>query len=159
MKDTAIELTALDRECSVFCRYLIGQNPNEYVREKYREAHRSRSFSRYNRSKAADGFLVKIARISPWSTQFIDVYSSCFERTSLVRKKLVLLLAILESAAPSHLWLESVDSTIGLIVVKSALRSVTFVMLLLLSFVVIFPFQMVLRGSANFIGAWLPRHG
>ena len=31
----------LDRECAVFCRYLIGQEPNEYVKKKYRAAHQS----------------------------------------------------------------------------------------------------------------------
>jgi hypothetical protein len=159
MTDTAVDFKALDRECSVFCRYLIGQAPNDYVKKKYREAHRSRSFARHNPSIPSDDFLVKIARISPWSTRFIDVYSSFFQRTSLVRKKLVLLLAILESAEPSHHYLESVDSTIALIVVKSVLRSLTFVVLLLIGAVLIFPFQLVFRGGANVIGAWLPRHG
>lgn len=159
MKDTAINFKALDRECSVFCRYLIGQAPNDYVRKKYRDANLSHPFAIGNPSPSSDDFLVIIARISPWATRMIDVYSLFFQRSSLVRKKLVLLLAILESASPSHRYLDSVDSTIPLLLLRCVFRSLTFVILLLIVTVLILPFQLLVRGSASFLGVWLPRHG
>ena len=44
MKAGILRMSRLDRECVVFCRYLIGQEPNEYVKRKYREAHQAASF-------------------------------------------------------------------------------------------------------------------
>ena len=160
MKDTAIDFQALDRECSVFCRYLIGQNPNDYIRKKYRDANLSHAFDPGNPSHPFDDFLVAIAGISPWTTRMIDVYTLFFQRSSVIRKKLVLLLAILESAAPSHRYLDSVDSKIPLLfLMKCVFRSLTFVGLLLIVTVLILPFQLFVRGSVNFIAVCLARHG
>ena len=109
MKDSGVDSSALDRECAVFCRYLIGQEPNEYVKKKYRAAHQARSL-RGDLAHPADDFLVKAASIGPWSTKIIDAYTRVFHPFSMVRKKLVLLLAILECCAPPHAHLDSVDS-------------------------------------------------
>src|SRR5262245_43793124 len=109
MDELRFDFTILDRECNVFCRYLIGQTPNDYVRKKYRDAHGSRSLVGGGCISPWDALLIRIARISPWSTRITDVYSRVFYGSSLIRKKLVLLLAILESCAPSHRYLDSVD--------------------------------------------------
>ncbi len=150
----------LDRECSVFCRYLLGQEPNEYVKKKYREAHQSRSFNRGEHSDPGDGFLVKIARINPWSAKIIDAYSRVFRPYSTIRKKLVLLLAILESCAPTHGYLDSVDSnSIPLLALRLVQRCLTFALILMVGIGVILPVELILRGSTKCLVLWLPRHG
>lgn len=149
----------LDRECSVFCRYLIGQEPDDYVKGKYREAHRHAALAHVDPSNPLDSFLVKIAGISPWTTKVIDVYARVFRQSSLVRRKLVLLLAILESCAPFHVWLDSVDSnTIPLLFLRLLHRCLTFALLLVVAVLVIFPLDLVARRSAKLLVVWLPRH-
>jgi hypothetical protein len=160
MNNPVIDIERLDRECVVFCRYLIGQEPNEYVKRKYQEAHRRSSLPSDRRLDPADDFLVKVASISPWTTRLVDVHARVFCKSSLVRKKLILMLAILESCAPTHHYLDAVDSATVMRLFLSALyRCSTFVLMLLVAIVVIFPLHLGWRGSVKFRIVWLPRHG
>ena len=155
-----MDVKALDRECVVFCRYLIGQEPSEYVKRKYREAHQSRSFNHGEHSDPADGLLVKIARIHPWSTNIIDAYTRVFRPFSTVRKKLVLLLAVLETCAPTHAYLDSLDSaSVPLLCLRLVQRCLTFALIVIVSALVILPADLVLRGSARRRLLWQLRNG
>ena len=109
MKTAVLDDKILDRECSVFSIYLIGEPPSEYVKRKYREAHQT-GLLLDAAAQPAEDFLVRVASIGPWSAKIIDAYTRIFRPFSTVRKKLVLLLAILESCAPSHARLDSADS-------------------------------------------------
>jgi hypothetical protein len=159
MTASAKENSALDRECAVFCRYLIGQEPNEYVKAKYRAAHQS-GFLKGDRPCPADSFLVKFASINSSSTKIIDAHTRVFRPFSTIRKKLVLLLAILESCAPTHAYVDSVDSgSIPLLFFRLVYRGLTFILLVLVGVVVILPIELVLRGSIKCLVFWIPRHG
>ena len=150
---------ALDRECAVFCRYLIGQEPNEYVRRKYRTAHET-EFMRSERTYPTDGFLVKVASNGPWSTKIIDAYTRVFHPFASIRKKLILLLAILESCGPTDTYLDSVDSNSApLLFLRFVQRCLTFALIVIVGIVVIFPFELMLRVSKKYLVLWLPRHG
>jgi hypothetical protein len=154
-----VDPKTLERECTVFCRYLIGHEPNEYVKRKYRAAHATGSL-RGVRACPVDSFLVKVASISPWSTKIIDAYTRIFRPFSLLRKKVVLLLAILEICVPTHAYVDSVDSApIPLLFFRLVYRGLTFVLLVLVGFVLILPIELVLRGSVKCLVFWLPRHG
>src|SRR5262249_48093555 len=155
----AKENNALDGECAVFCRYLIGQEPNEYVKRKYRAAHQTGSL-RDDRACPAESLLVKVASIGPWSTKIIDAYTRVFRPFSIFRKKLVLLLAVLESCAPTHAYLDSVDSSsIPLLFLRLVQRCLIFVVLVIMGVVVILPVELISRGSAKCLVFWLSRHG
>jgi len=150
---------ALDRECSVFGRYLIGQEPNAYVKQKYRVAHQTSSL-RGDPRDATDAFLVKVAGISSWSTKIIDAYTRIFRPFSIVRKKLVLLLAILECCAPTHAYVDSVDSnSTSFLFVRFVQKSVTFGLILLIGMLFILPAELMLRSRVTRITFWLPRNG
>jgi hypothetical protein len=90
----------LERECHAFTRLLTGRPPTAYVTRKYIDAHRARpdltivmGFERVILAHAARGPLV--ARLA-------DAYARrLFPRGSL-RKKLVLLLAIIETSPGLH---------------------------------------------------------
>lgn len=86
----------LAEECMVFCRYLIACDPDPYVIEKYRLAHRLGHPHRHNPLSRFDEILVRFARTHLLAVQIVDAYSSMFYKASPVRSKLVLLLAILE---------------------------------------------------------------
>jgi len=158
MKTARLDDHTLDRECTVFCRYLIGQEPNDYVKQKYRAAHRTSPLG--DAGDAADAFLIKVAGIGSWSTKIIDAYTRVFRPFSILRKKLVLLLAVLESCAPTHAYLDSVDSSsIPLLFLRLVQRCLIFVLLVIVGVVVILPVELILRGSAKCFVFWLPRHG
>jgi hypothetical protein len=155
----ALPDNTLDRECDVFCRYLIGQEPNNYVQEKYRKAHQQgclRSGSECN----ADAFLVRVAAMGAWSTKIIDAYTRVFRPFSTVRKKLVLLLAILESCAPTHAHLDAVDGgSVPLLFLRFVNRSVIFVLAVMVGVLLVFPAELLLRGNVKRLFLWLPRNG
>ena len=159
MKTAELDDKTLNRECSVFSVYLIGEPPSEYVKRKYRAAHQTGCLLGAAAQPAED-FLVRVARIAPWSAKIIDAYTRIFRPFSTVRKKLVLLLAILESCAPTHAYLDSVDSnSLALLFVRFIQRGVTFAIILLVGILFVLPAELVLRASVKRIAFWLPRNG
>jgi hypothetical protein len=77
-----------------------------------------------------------------------------------VRKKLVVLLAILESCSPTHAYLDSVDSnSVPLLFVRFIRRGVTFALVLLVGILFIVPAELILRSRVTRITFWLPRNG
>ena len=90
---------SIERECRVFTEYLLGCAPHVYVARKYADAHRiSPAFSKGNRF---DFFLIRAARSHHGMTKLAAAYARLFVPATLLRKKLVLLLAILETCSPS----------------------------------------------------------
>jgi nucleoside-diphosphate-sugar epimerase len=96
----------LDRECKVFTRYLIKEDPSSYILEKYSEAHVvSKIFNDLSIS-SFDIFLLNTSVRCTILTKLVDAYTSIFKKDSLFRKKMILLLAILENSAPAFLYFE-----------------------------------------------------
>ena len=90
--------TVLGRECRVFTRFLVGGLPDEYITSSYVTAHRVRPG--FYGGTPFDGVLLGLARRAPLGTRLADAHSRIFAPSSLLRRKLVLLLAILETSAP-----------------------------------------------------------
>ncbi len=107
---------ALDREAAVFVRYLTGADPSspgqggaagDYVLAKYRDAH-----ARGAVGEATDGFdaaLVRWAAAGPLRARWVDGYARFFASGGLLRRKLVLVLALLESRAPTDALVDQVE--------------------------------------------------
>jgi hypothetical protein len=136
----------LTRECSVFCKYLIGQEPNDYVIRKYREAHGLGSLSRDTDIKYFDEFLVWLAKTTPFLAKLVDTYSSKFHKRSLVRRKFILLVAILESAPPSCNYFDLVSvSNPADFIVKMCWKGTLYASSLLLSVITLMPLHLIIR--------------
>jgi len=88
---------ALNKECEAFSFYLIRQHPNAYIREKYLEAHQANPDLQSDHRNIFDRFLLALSVKNVRLAKMADSYASIFSRGCLLRKKLVLLLAILES--------------------------------------------------------------
>jgi hypothetical protein len=99
----------LSAECQAFTRYLIGQQPSAYVIDKYVQAH-AISPELKEALTPLDEFLLDAASSRPWLLRLVDPYTSAFARTAMVRKKLILLLSILETSFPSHQVFDSPNS-------------------------------------------------
>jgi hypothetical protein len=92
----------LDLECKTLTHYLIKRAPTPYILAKYREAHQvSPKLARLG-TKPFDNLLVELSRKNIALTKLVDSYTAVFFRNAAVRKKMVLLLAILESCAPTY---------------------------------------------------------
>ncbi len=122
----------LGRECEIFCRYLTGRAPDPYVQEKYEEGHRHRELS--SGSGPFDRFLSGTAGRSVFFAGLVDAYCGLLARRSLFRKKLMLLLAILECSYPAHDAIDSADvSRAGRLYLGFAGHAVAYVATLALS--------------------------
>jgi hypothetical protein len=98
----------LDRECTAFATYLTGREPTGYVLERYRLAHERGEMASLPEPGAFERALVRLA-LFPGIARVVDVYTALFMKRALVRKKLVLALAILECCAPSYHYFEHPD--------------------------------------------------
>ncbi|HEX9075743.1 MAG TPA: hypothetical protein VF932_08170 [Anaerolineae bacterium] len=101
---------ALRDECILFSRYLAHQVPNDYVIRKYREAHHKSEPLRRQELGRFDLLLLRFARTNRLGAKLVDAYTCLFFRSSIVRMKMVLLLAILESCSPSYTYFDSPDA-------------------------------------------------
>ena len=108
MHNDKVYIGALDHECTVFAQYLTNEKPNSYVLAKYSDAHGANEI--FHDSGPFDTFLIDICRKGAFATRLVDAYTSVFCRGSVVRKKMVLLVAILENCSPTHRYFESLDS-------------------------------------------------
>jgi hypothetical protein len=97
MIKSSLEPHVLDRECNVLSEYLTGRNPSDYVLNKYREASARSNLFPDSGKNPFDQFLLNISALHPIAAKLVDAYTSVFFKPSIVRKKCILLLAILES--------------------------------------------------------------
>jgi hypothetical protein len=100
----------LEREAMVFGRYLLGVPVDRPVVAKYRQAH-ERSDVLGSGVTRFDEVLVNLASRGVFAAGLCDAYASRLRREGSLRRKLVLLTAILESRGDSARRLDGVDPT------------------------------------------------
>lgn len=98
----------LDAECRVFTRHLIGTDPDAQVLRTYRDA--VARVDALGPADAFDGRLLAFASRGPLRASLADGYAALLAPSSALRKRLVMLLAILESRAPFH---RTIDASLG----------------------------------------------
>lgn len=124
----------------------MGVAPSQYVLRKYEEAHRSILFNGNAEPDRFDRILLRIARTAPFLARVADCYAVIFAARSVLRRKLVLLLAILENCAPSYAVLEGPEQRAALVMVGQAIeRSVAWMVTFLLALLTILPLHAVVR--------------
>jgi hypothetical protein len=90
----------LERECHVFTRLLAGEAATAGIIAKYREAHAV--LEGCVPESAIDRRLTSVARGGAPLARVADAYARLFAPNTAFRRKLVLLLAILETSPPFH---------------------------------------------------------
>jgi hypothetical protein len=135
----------LERECRTYARYLIGRDPDRYLTGKYIECHQSGRIP-----QPADRFerlLLAASRRGPFLARVADAYASRFLKYGVLRKKLVLTLALLECSPATFAALDEVAAPgLGGTVVFGAWRVAVFAFALALGLVVFVPARLVVRG-------------
>jgi NADH dehydrogenase len=88
------------QECRVFTRHLLQREPDDYVIARYTSALATViTLSPHGRF---DRWLLSVAGAGGWWTSMADSYAGLFCRRAALRKRLVILLAILETRPPFH---------------------------------------------------------
>jgi hypothetical protein len=90
----------LSAECVVFTQHLLGCRPTDYVIAKYEEA--NEKLPTLAPADRFDAWLVGFAASRASAASLADSYAAVFVPASALRKKLVILLAILETCPPFH---------------------------------------------------------
>lgn len=130
----------LDDECRAFSHYLVGQSPTAYVLDKYRDAHRVGLPLDPTLGDSFDRFLVRISTLHPLMTRLVDVYTSMFLRGTLVRRKWVLLLAVVETCFPTYAYFDAPDAdSVAAFCIKAARSMLMFCLALCLSLLLLAP--------------------
>jgi hypothetical protein len=94
-----MDTVQLERECRSYTRYLTGSAPSPYVIAKYLDFHQKMGID-----AAGDRFerlLLSISARGPVWTRLAESYATMWRKNSLLRKKLVVALALLECAPPA----------------------------------------------------------
>jgi hypothetical protein len=137
---------SLSAECRVFASYMVGQPPSPYVCRKYAEAHDC--LESLAVGSRFDHALVRFARAGTLRVRVADSYSQIFLPHSLLRKKLVLLLAILETCAPTYRLIDEVDPVARpILIAKMAARGVGAIASLLVGTLLLFPVWLALSSN------------
>ena len=133
----------LEKECRVFCQYLIGAKSDSYVTDKYVDVHRKVELKAGNKF---DRILARLGSKNRILARMCDSYSRFFYPVSLLRKKLAYLLAILETASPYSNTIDRSDNKgIFLLILILGLKGMGFAVFLMMSFVFLFPLQILFK--------------
>jgi hypothetical protein len=90
-------IEVLAAECRVFTRYLLDADTPSEVMAAYQRAHEVSAVAPRRASRPLDRALLRVALLGPGFTRAADGYAAAFAKASVLRRKLVLLVAILES--------------------------------------------------------------
>ena len=99
------------REFRTFGRYLVGRDPGAYAMGYYERWHAAQGNGEAARAPAIDRVLVAVARLHPWATRMADAYSARLCKASLLRRKLVLVLALVECSPETYALVEEPRSS------------------------------------------------
>ena len=136
----------INTECKVFTRYLMGQLPDKYIREKYTTAFSPGQPLCKDLQSGFDALLIKLAVIHPLFTHAIDAFSRFFYNDSTLRKRLIMLLALLESQASTSAEMEyPLKTGFTASILSMVLPLTLFSILLGIATITLLPLKLVLR--------------
>jgi hypothetical protein len=96
-------------ECAVFCRYLIDADPSPKTTSLYRRAHECGTLAPRETEGRFQRALVAVARRSTALARLADCHARVFAPAGLLRRKLTLVLALLESDPAAFERVDRVD--------------------------------------------------
>lgn len=141
-KSNQSTIEMLRHECRILTRYLINSDVNEYTELKYIQGHKSLRIS--NNKRLIDRVLIKKAIKNSFWVKLVDIYSSIFCPNAIIRKKLVLLIAILECQASSYGRLDFINEKSKLLLcIDLVQKAIVFIFMLIFSIIFFAPLHAV----------------
>lgn len=136
----------LEHEARTFTAALIGAVPVAYVVKQYARGHVSLPLAPV---QGFDAVLMHVARGGPTLTRIADAYARLFARRAILRRKLTLLLAILESAPPTDGAFGPIVTSAPAVLARLALAGVAAVLFTAAGVVMIGPLHILSRLAAG----------
>lgn len=131
---------SLRQEADVFARALIGRPAGAYAATQYGRAHEHLPLAP---STAFDRTLVSAAAMTPLLARAADAYARFFARGSLLRRKLTVLTAILESSAGTDAAYAPLAAPVPLALLRLAGTGLAFTLSLLAGIILFAPVHVV----------------
>ena len=142
----ALERAALEDEAHEFALALLGGDADSYVAVQYARAHLHLPLHPVS---AFDRVLLAFASQGPWALRAADAYARFFAPASSLRRKLAVLVAILESAAPSDAEFAASDEPPVGVIVQLLLAGVGFALLLGVGILALAPLHLAARWQGD----------
>lgn len=92
-------------ECDTFTRHLCGMPADDYIRRKYRDA--QALLAPIAEADPVDRALLEAGRRGGFHLTSADVYAKYFRPRTTLRRRLIIVLAIIENAPGTHHYLNS----------------------------------------------------
>lgn len=92
-------------ECDTFTRYLCGMPADGYIRRKYEDA--QLFLTPTPDDDPVDLALLEAGRRGGFHLSSADIYARCFRPRTTLRRRLIIVLAIIENAPGTHHYLNS----------------------------------------------------
>jgi len=135
-------------ECRVFTRHVLGRDPDAYITAKYVDA--CSTMATLQPASGFDETLLALARRGRVAAKVADSYASLLAPASALRKRLVLLLALLETRPPFH---DAIDRATGgpmpVLFLRIAIKGAGSMLSLLVGVLVLVPMRVVLAVSGK----------
>ncbi len=150
-------LATLRAESRVFCAYLVGMETTPYIEEQYAKACHARGLAFDDKLGCLDRASLWLARRRQLLSHWADAYCAIFHRTGVLRRKLVVLAAILEHVTPTN---EVFDRTQSHGVTRSVLSIVLYGcssgLALLIGSIVLLPTSLICKISGRLVRTGVP---
>lgn len=138
----------LSKECDAFTYYLIRQGPSDFIRQKYIKAHEANLNLHSANLGIVDRLQMATSIRSSLAVKIADSYSAIFSRSCIIRKKIVLLLAILESSSSTYKHFDLPQGGGRAVLFgRMMLQGVIFAALFIFSSMIFFPLSLIDRLS------------
>jgi hypothetical protein len=146
---TSTEAADLRDECRLFSRYLVGRDPDVYVLGRYVSLQPA-ALRGAATVTPLDSLLLNTARSGLIGLKIADAYARVFRPRCLLRRKLILVFAVLENSRGFHSRFTSgVSSSYLLALVRIAAAVMGFGLALIASFFVIVPRALLARWQSR----------
>ncbi len=141
---------ALREECRALTAYLVGGAPSAYIEAQYTRAAHVHGLAFDDSFSCFDRVTVRLARSNRLAARAADAYCGLLHRRGVLRRKLIVLSAILEHVAPTNAAFDTVE-TRGPAMTFLALagHGILSTLSLLLGIVVLLPTKLVCALSAR----------
>ena len=153
--DPKSDRTTVELECDVYSRYLTGQPMDHYVLAKYLEAVEPSGCLAELNVTPFDRFLARLSVVHPVLTRSVDGFCRFFYRAAPIRKKLIFLLAVMETRGTTADKLDQVDEKPRIrIFLDLVVQSTISVLLIGVATLVLLPLRRILnRGITSEVKA------
>jgi nucleoside-diphosphate-sugar epimerase len=140
----------LQNECRALTAYLVGTQPSAYVEAQYAKAAYVHGLAFDEDFSCFDRTTLKLARSNRLAARCVDAYCGLLHRRGVLRRKLIVLSAILEHVAPTNAAFDRVETRhVALTILSLAGYGIVSALSLLIGAIVLLPTKLICALTAR----------